>query len=101
MLGFHQSSGDGQSQTIAAPFDGLALLLVEALEDMRQTFRRDARPAVGHMDNHLTPLGQRSQPDGSASGCKAKSVIQQDEQHLTQPDPVAAYGALGCLESES
>ena len=63
--------------------------LVEAIEDERHVFRRDARPVVGDRQHRATAVQLRAQFDASASWRMPDGVCGEILQRLLEPEPVA------------
>src|SRR5262249_7764461 len=61
--------------------------LVEALEDQRKLFRRNARPAVGHLDAALDTVGAGPHPDIAAA--VLNRVLHQVGQYALDPARIA------------
>jgi hypothetical protein len=71
---------------------------VEALEDPRALGRRDARPAVGHLDDHVAARHLGAHLDRLAGGRVAGGVLEQVGHDLVQALGVGVHRQVGGLD---
>ena len=92
-MGLDQLLSDGQPQPRlpVGPRAGL-VATPEALEDIGQICRGDARPRVGHPDLHSAVHPPDGHGDPTSSRGVAQSVDQQIAQHLLQPVGIRLHG---------